>query len=70
MAVSFDTPSPSRAFLEHSMPPTVVGCHPTKGTFAPEGLVAILVRLGRIMDVEPTLRVMLCTMAEFAMLVL
>ena len=52
------------------MPPTVVGCHPTKGVFAPEGLVAILVRLGRIMDVEPTLRVMLCTMAEFAMLVL
>ena len=37
----FDTPSPSKAFLKSSMPPTVVGCLPAKDAFAPEGLVTM-----------------------------
>ena len=70
VAASFDIPSPSEAFLKPSMPPTVVGCLPAKGAFAHEDLVTVWSDWVELWDVEPTLRVMLRTMAEFAMLVL
>ena len=70
MAASFDTPSLSKAFLKPSMPPSVVGCLPAKGAFAPEGLVIMGSDWVELWDVGPTLTVMLRTMAEFAMLVL
>ena len=67
VAESFDTPSPSKAFLKPSMPPTVAGCLPAKGAFAPEDLVTVWSDWIELWDVELTLRVMLRTMAEFAM---
>ena len=70
VAASFDTLSPSKAFLKPSMPPTVAGCLLAKGAFAPEDLVTVWSDWVELWDVEPTLRVMLRTMAEFAMLVL
>ena len=70
MAASFDTPSPSKAFLKPSMPPTVIDCLPAKGTFALEGLVTMWSDWVELWDVELILRVMLRTMAEFPMLVL
>ena len=70
VAASFDTPSPSKAFLKPSMPPTVAGCLPAKGAFAPEDLVTVWSDWVELWDVEPTLRVMLRTMAEFVMQVL
>ena len=69
MTVSFDTPSLSKAFLKPSMPTSVAGCLLAKGAFAPEGLVTMWSGWVELWDVGPTLRVMLCTMAEFAMLV-
>ena len=41
MAVSFDIPSPSKAFLKPSMPPTVAGCLRAMGAFAPQDLVTM-----------------------------
>ena len=38
---NFDAPSPSKAFLKSSMPPTVVGCLPAKDSLASEGLVTM-----------------------------
>ena len=70
VAANFDTPSPSKAFLKRSMPLTVAAYLPAKGAFAPEGLVTMWSDWVKLWDVEPTLRVMLRTMAEFAMLVL
>ena len=70
VAASFDTPSPSKAFLKPFMPPTVVGCLPAKAAFATEDLAKMWSDWVELRDVEPTLRVMLPTMAEFAMLVL
>ena len=70
VAASFGTPSPSKAFLKPSMPPTVAGCPPAKGAFPPENLVTVWSDWVELWDVEPTLRVMLRTMAEFAMQVL
>ena len=70
VAASFDTPSPSKAFLKPSMPPTVAGCLPAKGTFVPEDLVTVSSDWIKLRDVEPTLRVMLRAMDEFAMQVL
>ena len=70
MAASFDTPSLSKAFLKPSMPPSVVGCLPAKGAFAPEDFVRMWSDWVGLWDVGPTLRVILRTMAEFAMLVL
>ena len=70
VAASFGTPSPSKAFLKPSLPPTVAGCLPAKGAFAPEGLVTIWSDWVELWDVELTLQLMLHTMAEFAMLVL
>ena len=70
VATSIDTPLPSKAFLKPSMPPTVAGCLPAKGAFAPEDLVTVWSDWVELWDVEPTLRVMLHTMAEFAMQVL
>ena len=51
------------------MPPTVAGYLPAKGASAPEDLVTVWSDWVELWDVEPTLRVMLRTMAEFAMLV-
>ena len=70
MAVSFDIPSPSKAFLKPSMPPTVAGYIPAMGAFAPQDLVTVSSGWVELWDVEQTLREMLSTMAEFAMLVL
>ena len=70
VAASFDTPSPYKAFLKPSMPPTIAGCLPAKGVFFPKGLVTMWSDWVELWDVKPTLRVMLRTMAEFAMLVL
>ena len=52
------------------MPPTVAGCLPAKGTFAPEDLVTVWSDWIELWDVEPTLRVMLRAIDEFAMQVL
>ena len=70
MVASCDTPLPSKTFLKASMSPTVAGCLPAKGAFVPEGLVGMWSDCAELWDVEPMLRVMLCTMAEFAMLML
>ena len=70
VAVSFDTLSPSKAFLKPSMPPTVAGCLLAKGAFAPEDVVTVLSDWVELWDVETTLQVMLRTMVEFAMQVL
>ena len=70
VAASFDTPSPSKVFLKPSMPPTVAGCLPAKGAFAPVCLVTLWSYWVELLDVKPTLEVILRTMAEFAMLVL
>ena len=56
--------------MKPSMPPTVSSCLPAKGAFAPEGLVTVWSDWVELSDVEPTLPVMVGTMAEFAMLVL
>ena len=52
------------------MSPTVTGCLPAKGAFVPEGLVGKWSDCVELWNVEPILQAMLCTMAEFAMLVL
>ena len=70
VVASFDTQSSSKAFLKPSMPPTVSSCLPAKGAFAPEGLVTVWSDWVELSDVDPTLPVMVGTMAEFAMLVL
>ena len=63
VAASFDTPSPSKAFLKPSMPPTVAGYLPAMGAFAAKGLVTVWSDWVEFLDVEPTLRLMLPTMA-------
>ena len=70
MAASFDIPTPSKAFLKPSMPPTVADCLPAKGAFAAADLVTVWSDWVELWDVELTLRVMLRTMGEFAMQVL
>ena len=70
VATSIDTPLPSKALLKPSMPPTVAGCLPAKGAFAPENLVTVWSDWVELWDAEPTLRVTLHNMAEFAMQVL
>ena len=45
------------------MPQTVAGCFPAKGAFAREGLVEMWSDWVELWDVEPTLRVILRTMA-------
>ena len=50
------------------MPPSAVHCLPAKGAFAREGFVTMWSDCVELWDVGPTLRVMLRTMAEFAML--
>ena len=52
------------------MPPTVVGCLHAKSAFAPEILATMWSDWVELSDVEPTLRVIWPTMAEYAMLVL
>ena len=67
---SFDISSPSKASQKPSMPLTVIGCLPEKDAFPPEGLITMWSDWVEFLDAELTLRVMLHTMAEFAMLVL
>ena len=64
VATSIDTPLPSKAFLKPFMPPTVAGCPPAKGAFAPESLLTMWSDWVEVGDVEPTLSLMLRTMAE------
>ena len=54
------------------MPPTVTvaGCLPAKGAFAHEDHVTVWSDWVELWDVEPTLQVMLHTMAEFTIQVL
>ena len=55
VAESFDTLSPTKAFLKPSTPPIVAGCFPAKGAFAPEGLVTMWSDWVELLDVEWTL---------------
>ena len=66
----FHTASPFKAFLKLSMSLTVAVCLSANDAFAPESLVKMWLDWVEIWDVEATLRVMLRTMAELAMLVL
>ena len=70
IAAIFDIPSAPKTFLKPSMQRNVIGCFPAKDAFAPEGLVTMLPDWVELLDVKPTLRVMLHTMIEFATLML
>ena len=52
------------------MTPTVAGCLPAKGAIASENLVTVWSDWVELWNFEQPLRVMLHTMAEFAMQVL